>query len=153
MERTREEEAIAKMRELLRGPDPFNELVSFGQLLPAPWRDWPPEDWFVSLRCFLQTTQDQIALKSGLSQSQVSKLEGGCDSRLSTWRKAYAAMGFDLVLVPVARYEEKQLRRMSEEGRSTDRWWRQHARPRRWRLKQKALEAESGGADAPAPSG
>lgn len=131
---------IAKLAEALKGPAPFDELLAYAQLMPEPWRDWPPERWFEGVRMVLQTTQDQIALKSGLTQSQVSRLEGGEDTRLSTWKRAYAAMGFDVAVVPIARFDEAELRRMSEEGRMTDRWWRQHARPRRRRMRERAAE-------------
>ncbi|MDX6770915.1 MAG: hypothetical protein SF051_15380 [Elusimicrobiota bacterium] len=139
--------SLESLKALLAGPDPFEILAGYGQAVPGPWRDWPPERWFVTLRCMLQMTQDQIARKSGLNQSVVSRLEGGFDARLSSWRKAYAAMGFDLVLLPVALSSRESLEARAEEGRATVRWWRQHARPRRRRMR--ALKADAVKEEAP----
>jgi hypothetical protein len=141
-----EQEAIAKLAAALKEPDAFEELLALGALIPEPWKSWPPQRLFEFLRCLLQVTQDQVALKSGLAQSQVSRVEGGEDARVSTWRKAYHAMGFDLVLLPVARVSRKEMERMAEEGRMTHRWWRQHARPRRRFLRRAAASVDASAA-------
>lgn len=126
-----EKAALKTMAELIKGPHPLDSLIRFGRRVPEPWKSWTPQLWFENIRCMLQTTQDQIAGRSGLDQSVVSRLEGGFDARLSSWRRAYDALGFDLVLLPVARYPHRRLRERADEDRATDRFWRQHARPRR----------------------
>lgn len=152
-------EAIRAMSALIKGPHPLDALRRFARRVPAPWRDDPPERWFEWIRCMLETTQEQIARRSGLDQSVVSRLEGGFDARLSSWRRAYAALGFDLVLLPVADLPFRKLRELADEDRATTRMSRQHARPRRRRMKEHAarLAAATGGAPpasaSTAPSG
>lgn len=122
---------VEEMRRMLAQPTTYEELEAFVKTLPARWRVLPPEHQFERLRCMVAMTQDQVAKRTGLHQSAVSKLEGGRDSKLSTWRKAYDAMGYELVLLPVPRADIDELRRRAGVDRATRRWWRQHARPRR----------------------
>jgi hypothetical protein len=115
------------------GPDLIETLISFSAGIPDPWRGWPADRGFEYLRCRLKFTQDELRQKSGLSQSQISRLEGGGDALLSTWRKLYRTMGFELMLVPVSSLSVAELVERSEEGRPEGFWRRQRARPRRLR--------------------
>ena len=117
------------------GPDLFEELLKAGAAVPAEWAGWPDERRFEFLRCRLQFTQGELAAKAGLAQSQVSRIEGGCDGLLSTWKKLYAAMGFELVLLPTSTMTLPELRLHAEIGRPQGHFLRQRARPRRRRLR------------------
>lgn len=118
------------------GPDPFEVLLRASNALPAEWRRWPAERCFQYLRCRLRFTQDELAQKAGLTQSQISRLEAGADALFDTWRRAYAAMGFELILLPVSGLTRKELEVRAEEGRPSGHWLRERARPRRlWRDK------------------
>jgi transcriptional regulator with XRE-family HTH domain len=118
-------------------PDLLNELLRTGTALPEEWRCWPPDRCFQYLRGRLEFTQDELAMKSGVAQSQISRLEGGSDALLETWRRVYSAMGFELILVPVSPLTIPELERKAAEGRPADHWRRQRARPRRLKLAEK----------------
>lgn len=118
------------LAEGLRGPEPFDELMGAARGLPVWWRDKSPADGFVALRRRFQFTQDEVAERSGLAQSLLSRLEGGGDARLSTWRRAYAAMGFELLLLPVCACSARELEAIAEARRPPGSWIRQRARPR-----------------------
>ena len=113
-----------------RAPDPLDEVLRAARALPSWWRRKPVEEGFLSLRCHLQYTQDEVAARSGLAQSIVSRLEGGGDALLSTWTRAYAAMGFELLLVPVSSLTARGLRDAAEAGRPPGSWVYQRAKPR-----------------------
>ena len=113
------------------GPDPFEALLRTAVAVPPEWRRRSPEGGFQYLRCRLRFTQDELAAKAGLTQSQVSRLEGGADALLGTWRRAYAAMGFEMTLLPVSGLTLRELERRAEEGRPPGHWRRQRTRPRR----------------------
>lgn len=113
------------------GPDPFGELLRAANDLPCDWAATTTAGGFQYLRCRLRFTQDELAAKSGLAQSLISRLEGGFDARLSTWRRVYAAMGFDLLLVPSSRLSVEALEARAEQGRPPGHWARERSRPRR----------------------
>ena len=115
------------------GPDPFAILLKAPEALPSEWRGKSADEGFEYLRRRLAFTQDELARKSGVAQSIVSRVEGGADAYLSTWRRIYAAMGFDLMLLPISRLTVEELERRAEEGRPAGHWMRQRARPRRRR--------------------
>ncbi|MFI5345231.1 MAG: helix-turn-helix domain-containing protein [Elusimicrobiota bacterium] len=123
---------LAEMRASM-GPDPFELILRAADSLPKDWKARGPEFGFEFVRCRLRFTQDELAQKSGVAQSIVSRVEGGFDARLSTWRRLYAAMGFDLVLLPVSALALEELEKRAEQGRPRGSWMRQRARPRRRR--------------------
>jgi transcriptional regulator with XRE-family HTH domain len=90
-----------------------------------------PELVFESWRSRLNATQQELADKSGMVQTQVSRLERGFDARVSTWRRLYDAMGFDLFLLPLPRTSLKAIEARAEEGRPPGSHARMRARPRK----------------------
>lgn len=113
------------------GPNPYDELFALAALLPAPWRGMRPDAVFESLRCRLNFTQDEVGIKGGMTQNQVSRIEGGFDARMSTWKKAFSAMGFDIFLLPMPRGPMRRLEALAERCRPANHFLRQRARPRR----------------------
>jgi DNA-binding XRE family transcriptional regulator len=124
------EEMIARVKAAF-GPDWVETLLAAVQALPPEWKDRAAQAGFQSLRCRLRFTQDELAGKAGVAQSQISLIEGGGDALLSTWRRLYEAMGLELLLVPLSSASLDQLRRRAEQGRPEGHWRRQRARPRR----------------------
>lgn len=113
------------------GPDFLEMLIQAAQAVPQDWRDWTSERGFEFLRCRLKFTQDELSEKSGVAQSQISRIEGGGDALLSTWKALYHAMGFKLMLFPVSSKTVAQLEKDAEQGRPQWHWRRQRAKPRR----------------------
>jgi DNA-binding XRE family transcriptional regulator len=130
---TNEEDANSILDQVRRsmGAEPVELLLKSGGDAPAELRNWPPERMFQYLRCRLRFTQLELAQKAGLTQSQVSRVESGADCLLSTWARAYAAMGFELKLLPASGMGVEELERKAEAGRPHGHWLRQRARPRR----------------------
>lgn len=124
-------EALRRLKTALAEPDLFEEILKASGSLPKTWREWSPERRFEFLRCRLGFTQEELGIKAGLVQSQISRVEGGGDALLSTWTKLYAAMGFELVMLPVSDLTMRQLRERAELGRPRGHHLRQRARPRR----------------------
>lgn len=116
------------------GPEIVELLLKSAGAAPLELRDWPPERMFQYLRCRLRFTQNELAQKAGLTQSQVSRIESGADCQLSTWTRAYAAMGFDLRLLPASDLTLEELNKRAEQGRPHGHWMKERSRPRRiWR--------------------
>ncbi len=123
-------ERLERLRAAL-GPDLLEEVLKVGALVPSKWSDRTAERGFEYLRCRLEFTQQELAEKTGLTQARISKIEGGADALLSTWRRLYRAMGFGLLLLPVSELSADQLRKLAERDRPQGHWLRQRARPRR----------------------
>src|SRR5437899_1144280 len=85
------------------GPDLIEQLLETVPSLPAEWLELAPDHGFERLRCMLRFSQDELGRKTGMTQARISRIEGGADIRFSVWKKIYAAMGFDLILMPVSR--------------------------------------------------
>lgn len=116
------------------GQEPLVLMLQAAEAAPRECREWPPERVFQYVRCRLRFTQAELASKSGLTQSQVSRVESGADCRLGTWMRVYAAMGFELRLLPSSSMGLTELEGRAEEGRPQGHWMRQRSRPRRvWR--------------------
>ena len=124
----RRDAIIARAREKY-GPGPFESVLEAARALPEDWRRWSAGESFQFLRCELRFTQEELAEKAGLAQSQVSRAESGADARLSTWQKIYAAMGFRLLLVPLTDRTLGALEVLAERGRP--RGSRLRSKPRR----------------------
>ncbi|MBI2788048.1 MAG: helix-turn-helix transcriptional regulator [Elusimicrobia bacterium] len=123
--------AILESVKCSMGPEPVELLLEAGETTPVELRSWPSERMFQYLRCRLRFTQLELAQKAGLTQSQVSRVESGADCLLSTWTKVYAAMGFELHLLPTSAMGLEELEKRAEMGRPQGHWLRQRARPRR----------------------
>lgn len=130
---TKDEDGAAILERVRRsmGPEPVERLLKAGGEAPVELRSWPPERMFQYLRCRLRFTQLELAQKAGLTQSQVSRVESGADCLLSTWTRAYAAMGFELRLLPTSGMGVEELEKRAEAGRPHGHCLRQRARPRR----------------------
>lgn len=129
----RHEEGMAMIARVRRelGPEMAELLFKSVAAAPAEAREWPPERMFQFFRCRLKFTLDELAGKAGLVQSQVSRIESGADCLLSTWTRAYAAMGLELLLIPASSVGLEELERLSESGRPEGHWRRQRTKPRR----------------------
>lgn len=130
---TRAEEGSAILAQVRRdmGPEMAERLLALGKTGPREFQQWPPAMMFQHMRCRLRFSQAELARKAGLTQSQVSRIESGADCLLSTWARAYAALGFELKLLPTSSESLESLERRSEVGRPSDHWLRQRAKPRR----------------------
>lgn len=133
MTTTQADEGLAIQARVRRemGPEMAELLLGWGKSGPKEFRQWPPAMLFQHLRCRLRFSQAELALKAGLTQSQVSRVESGADCLLSTWARAYAALGFELKLLPSSHESIEELARRAEEGRPRDHWLRARAKPRR----------------------
>lgn len=133
----------------------LEQLIELGRIIPSVWRGWAPDEALEYLRCRLQFSQKELGQKAGLSAARVSLLEGGSDAKLSTWKRLYAAMGFELILLPVTSMTARELDVFCARGRPANYWARSRARPRRRRLRAQADRAakEKGPErEAPGPS-
>ena len=122
------------------GPELLDLLLELGPQLPELWREWAPDRGLEYLRCRLRFSQKELAQKSGLSQSRVSLIEGGEDACLSTWRRLYAAMGFELLVLPVTAMDYFALEEFAQRGRPPGHHAKSRSRPRRRWLRQQAEE-------------
>ena len=119
------------------GPDLIELLLEAVPALPEEWVKRTPDHGFEYLRCKLRFGQEELGRKTGMTQARVSRIEGGADVRVSVWRKLYAAMGFDLVLLPVSRLTVEELEDLAARGRPHNHWLYERSRPRRrWRREQ-----------------
>jgi DNA-binding XRE family transcriptional regulator len=107
---------VARVRAQM-GPEPFEVMLQVQAALPVMCRVWPPERLFQFLRCRLGLTQHELAHKAGLAPSQITRLEGGRDCLLSTWRRAYAALGLELSLLPLSGLSIVELEERAAGGR------------------------------------
>lgn len=116
------------------GPELLELPLEAVPALPQEWIKNTSDYGFEQLRCRLDFSQAEIGAKTGMTQARISRIEGGADVRVSVWRKIYAAMGFDLVLLPVSRLSVEELEDRAAEGRPRNHHIYQRARPRRrWR--------------------
>lgn len=99
------------------GPEPLEEILGAGKSLPEDYRTWPPARMLQFVRCRLKFTQHELACKAGLAPSQISRLEAGKDCLLSTWTRAYAALGVELRLMPVSTKTADELELLAAETR------------------------------------
>jgi DNA-binding XRE family transcriptional regulator len=62
-----------------------------------------PATYMRALRVELRMTQSALARRAGVTQAQIDRMEKGrSDARLGTWRKIFAAMFCELLVVPHA---------------------------------------------------
>jgi len=101
-------------------------LYALGGRLPEPWLSCPADETLRRLRWRLQFTQAELAGKAGMPQVQISRLEGGADALLSTWRRLFDGMGFDLALLPVPRLPPGKIEEAAQKGRPAG--WRRRER-------------------------
>ncbi|MBI4374938.1 MAG: helix-turn-helix domain-containing protein [Elusimicrobia bacterium] len=75
------------------------------------------------LRRGLQLSQLQLARKSGVAQSLVSRIESGRDVRLSTLQRLLEALGCGLVLLPASEELSALFKAQAEQQRVNDEKW------------------------------
>lgn len=149
--KTSDEAALARVKTMTRGPELLEALLKAPESAPSQLRVWSPARMFQFVRCRLKFTQAELARKAGLTQSQVSRVESGADCLLSTWTRAYEAMGFELRLLPTTDLSSRKLEKRAERGRPEDHWLRQRARPRRlWVDGRMSIRGRGPGAAVPA---
>ena len=122
---------LARLEEMVKGPNPYDVLSEWTNAAPGPWKDMTPGRMLIVLRCHLRVTQDEVAKQGGLTQSQVSRLEGDEDALMSTWRRVYAALGFNVLLMPTSALDWDKLERRAERMRPARRRFQERARSRR----------------------
>lgn len=63
-----------------------------------------PATYMRALRVELRMSQATLARRAVMTQAQIDRLEKGrSDARLGTWRRVFAAMFCELLVVPLAR--------------------------------------------------
>lgn len=126
-------EALAELKKLIAesGPPPFETWLDFARGAPEDLSSWPPARVYQFIRCRLRFSQAELSEKTGLSQSNLSRIEAGEDCLVSTMRRIYAAMGLELMLVPRSKETPRELESAADRGRSIRRRISQGAKPRR----------------------
>lgn len=80
------------------------------------------------MRRALQINQRELALRSGVARSVLSKLELGDDVQLSTIRRVLAALDCGYVLLPTSRALLEPLREKQRERQKRDEEWAKYLR-------------------------
>jgi transcriptional regulator with XRE-family HTH domain len=112
-------------------PDPMEVLIAAGQAVPWDLVVWHDARRLTMVRYRLNASQKELAARIGTAQSQLSRLESGEDALLGTWRRVYAALGFETVLLlPITRLGWKELRDRFDDARPGENLFRFRARPR-----------------------
>jgi DNA-binding XRE family transcriptional regulator len=84
----------------------LDELRRVVDQLPLDWVRAEPGWQLRALREELGVSQRRLADQADVRQSEISRLERGGDACLSTWRRLFAGLGWDAVLVPALECEE-----------------------------------------------
>ncbi len=135
-------EEIRRRFDAIYGRELIVQLLEARAAIPRDWLERTADDGFEYLRCRLRFSQAELGRKSGMTQARVSRIEGGLDVRLSVWRRLYAAMGFELILLPVSAKTLEEIERFAEQGRRRNHRLYTPARPRRrFRRMQKERQA------------
>ena len=80
----------------------LNATLVFSSHAPEKARRGP-EMYLRALRTELRMSQAVLARRAGMTQAQIDRLEKGrADARLGTWRRVYAALFCELLIVPRA---------------------------------------------------
>lgn len=81
----------------------LNATLVFSSKAPEKARR-SPATYMRALRVELRMSQATLARRAGMTQAQIDRLEKGrADARLETWRRVFAAMFCDLLVIPFAR--------------------------------------------------
>lgn len=70
--------------------------------LPEGWEEWPISRCLRARRMLQGLSQKALSAKAGIPRSQIARVEGSCDTRLSTLRRLAKALGLNLILAPAA---------------------------------------------------
>lgn len=95
----RESEFVRAFRERQEEFDrTWRKVDETGCWAPPDWESWTPHEMILSRRRFAGLTQEAAGRLSGLSQSEVSRVEAGRDARWSTLDRLAHALDCDLVV-------------------------------------------------------
>lgn len=103
MDIKREDQTLAKLIQALKDAgevDLIDQLSACARGAPKEWVRWTLDRQVWYLRKIADLTQQELACRAGLVQSHVAKVEAGRDVRVSTLRRLYGAMGWELLLLP-----------------------------------------------------
>lgn len=115
------------------GPTLLDRLLEASAALPAEFARLPRARALRWLRMRLGFKQTELAERSGVSQSQISRIEGGGDALMSTWAALFEAMGLELRLAPASALGGEELCAALRRSRPT----RDHRQGPRTRARQK----------------
>lgn len=85
------------------GRKPLEEVLRAASAVPAEWQTKSTRQVLGFLRLRSNMAQRELAERAGVRQSSIAKAESGQDLRISTLRKLFAAMGYDLLILPLKR--------------------------------------------------
>ena len=91
-------EILRRDFEAVAAGDEFLRLI---EKAPAVWRERPAHFHLWLARKHAGLTQSELAVRAGVQQSLVARVERGRDVRLSTMRRLYEALGYRVLLVPL----------------------------------------------------
>lgn len=74
--------------------------------LPTEWSRASPGEQLRALRLMRGISQRHLAEHSGVAQSVISRLEHGADAHWETWKELFAALGYEVVIAPLAYSDE-----------------------------------------------
>jgi transcriptional regulator with XRE-family HTH domain len=86
----------------------LEQACSAAEALPRAWVRAGPGEILRAVRSSRRVSQRHLAEVSGVRQSFISRLERGGDARWGTWRRLFSALGFDLVMAPLASCEDAE---------------------------------------------
>lgn len=89
--------------------------------VPRAWSEASAGAQLKFLRQTRGVSQRHLAAESGVDQADISRLERGADARGETWRRLFAALGYEAVLTPRETSEDAEGYLQEETLRRTDR--------------------------------
>ncbi len=100
--------------------DPI-ELAATAVNRAGPWTRWSLDRQLWYLRVSADLTQAELARRSGICQARLSRLEAGGDMKLSTLKRLFAALGWEVLLLPVAQGWKTEARPFRKQRRQPSR--------------------------------
>jgi len=94
---------LERLRSLEAEDALLGAATAAGEAVPAQWRALTPGRALKLLRKRRRLTQDRLARLAGMRQAWVARVERGAETTLVTLARLYAALGYELVLIPARR--------------------------------------------------
>ena len=91
--------AVESIKQMLNEAQPL-DLVAQAISRCGPWIRWTFQRQLWYLRRHARLTQAELALRSGVTQARISRIESGGDVKLSTLRILFAALGYEPLVLP-----------------------------------------------------